>query len=473
MRIALVVDNPDRDLPGLVLVAAQLARLGSTVYLAPMNLQAEELSALAPDLAVLNCLRRTNQGLAAALLGAGIRLAVLDTEGGVMESADTYARVMANDPELRGRVSRVCFWGSRLAGAARREGWYQEDTIRVTGAPRFDLYFPPWRRAASSRRLRSVHPGGPVVLINSSFTLANPRFKTTEEESDMLVERLGLDRDKVTRRLAAERAGLEGFLSMALRLAERFPDEVFVYRPHPFERFETYASLVGARPNLHVVAEGTVDGWLLASRAVIQLSSTTAVEAVLAGVPSLSTDWLPTWHRLEPVEAVSISCPSADALEESLSAILEGGKPPEPSAHAREVLREWFHDLDGRAHLRVASALAEVGETPGPPPDPARCRRLHYRPDRPGSRQELSARARRTLRLPRSWSFRRRAVAGRATRWDRSLKAYGLGSVTDWLQAFSREAPDLARVAARRAGSEHDYLVPFPDGRSVVLELAS
>ncbi|HSL81368.1 MAG TPA: surface carbohydrate biosynthesis protein, partial [Thermoanaerobaculia bacterium] len=330
MRIALVVDNPHRDLPGLVLLGSYLARRGATVYLAPMNLQAEELSALAPDLAVLNCLRRTNQATAAALLAAGVRLALLDTEGGVMESTDLYGRVMADDPELRAGVSRVCFWGERLAGAARREGWYPEEAIRVTGAPRFDLYAPPWRRAALARLGADRGVDGPRILVNSSFTLANPRFKRPEEESEMLVRRLGLDPEAVRRRLAAERAGLEGFLALADRLPRRFPEVTFVYRPHPFERVETYRSLVGSHRNLQVVAEGTVDGWLLGSSALIQLSSTTAVEAALAGVPSLSTDWLPTWHRLEPVEAVSISCSSEAALEDFLAGLLEGGEPPQP-----------------------------------------------------------------------------------------------------------------------------------------------
>lgn len=472
-RIALVVDNPGRDLPGLILLGARLARLGATVYLAPMNLQAEELSALAPDLAVLNCLRRTNQELAGDLLEAGVRLAVLDTEGGVMESTDTYGRVMADDPTLREKVGRVCFWGERLAGAARRGGWYPDEAIRVTGTPRFDLYAPPWRRAARSRAGRPEGVDRPVVLVNSSFTLANPRFKTPEEEGAMLVARLGLDPEKIRLRMAAEKAGLEGFLALARRLPERFPDALFVYRPHPFERVETYDPLVESRPNLRVVPEGTVDGWLLESRAVIQLSSTTAVEAALAGVPSLSTDWLPTWHRLEPVEAVSVGCASEEALEEELSKVLEGGKAHEPTERAREVLRDWFHELDGEAHLRVARALAEVADEPGRGPDTSRCRRLHYRPDRLGTRQALSAAARRGFRLPRSWSFRRMAVAGRTPRWDGSRKAFDVATVEGWVRAFSSEDPDLGRVSARRAASGHDYLVPFPDGRTVVLEHGS
>lgn len=472
MRIALVVDNPSRDLPGLVLLGSRLATGGATVYLAPMNLQAQELPALGPDLAVLNCLRRTNQELAAALLDAGVRLAVLDTEGGVMESPGTYRRVMAEDAELRARVGRVCFWGERLARAAREGAWYPDGAIRVTGAPRFDLYAPPWREAARERSPRPPDLAGPVVLVNSSFTLANPRFQTADEEAEMLVARLGLDRAKVEHRLAAERAGLAGYLRLAPRLARRFPGATIVYRPHPFERIETYRELEGVLPNLRVIPEGTVEGWLLESRAVIQLSSTTAVEAALAGVPSLSTDWLPTWHRLEPVEAVSLSCAGEEDLEDRLEELLDGTGAPPLTARAREVVREWFFELDGDAHRRVASALRELVEGSGGSTGPDRrlCRRLHYRPDREGPRQRASSSLRRSLRLPRSWSFRRMAVAGGAPRWDRSRKAFDRRTVASWLEAFARRDPDLARVSARPAGAAHDYLVPFPDGRTTVLE---
>jgi hypothetical protein len=63
-RVALVVDHPQRDLGGLVLIALELCRRGVHVHLVPLNLQEQELWALTPDLVVLNYVRPGNDRLA-------------------------------------------------------------------------------------------------------------------------------------------------------------------------------------------------------------------------------------------------------------------------------------------------------------------------------------------------------------------------------------------------------------------------
>src|SRR5688500_5327025 len=93
-RVALVVDNPTRDLPGLVLLAHTLASRGVVVYLVPMQRQYVELRALRPDLVVLNYLRPSNDDLAATLLARGTLVTVLDTEGGVFPDLNRYEQTL-------------------------------------------------------------------------------------------------------------------------------------------------------------------------------------------------------------------------------------------------------------------------------------------------------------------------------------------------------------------------------------------
>ena len=52
-RIALIVSHPKRDLPGMVLLAAELARRGSTCFIVPTDLMVQEIFSLAPDLILL------------------------------------------------------------------------------------------------------------------------------------------------------------------------------------------------------------------------------------------------------------------------------------------------------------------------------------------------------------------------------------------------------------------------------------
>lgn len=86
-RVALIVDNPLRDLPGMVLVALWLCQRGITCYLVPSNLQ-NEIWSLVPDFVLLNYLRTVNEDFAHQLAEAGIHFGVLDTEGGVFTNLD-------------------------------------------------------------------------------------------------------------------------------------------------------------------------------------------------------------------------------------------------------------------------------------------------------------------------------------------------------------------------------------------------
>lgn len=478
MRIALVVDHPQRDLPGLVLVAGRLCEAGATCYLAPLDLQARELTALAPDLVLLNYLRRNNQALAGALQHAGVRVAVLDTEGGVMESPEVYERTMATDPAIRSEVVRLLTWGPRLAAVARDRGWYPAERVRVTGGPRFDFYAEPWRGVPRRRRSSADAIPEPRVLLTPSYSFLNPRFGSLEDEIRGL-ERLGYDPDFLRRRVGIERRGLAAFVELADGLSAAYPGIQFVLRPHPFERAATYRERLPERPNLHLDQEGTLDTWLVRSRVLVQSSCTSAVEGALAGLPVLTPSWIPTWRRVEVLDRASVACRDPAELRRRLEAALSDGRAggSEELPDCRAAVRDWFFEVDGEAHRRVAEALLEIVADGGPGPDVGRCRRLHYRPPgrRGGLLSSLGTEAKRRLGLPVSWSLRRLAATDPAAGWDASAKAFAAHDVRGLVESIAAAAAPsdpwsqgAERLAVRPPGPG-DYSLPVTAGRSVVL----
>ena len=169
MRIAIIVDSPYRDLPGLILVALRLCNEGATCYLVPMNLLWTELVGVKPDFVLVPHLKPDSEDWVGTLLNAGIRVGLLDTEGGYysengessVENPETkggasefyknlkaYAITIATKPEIRYQLSFFCSWGPQLARYASKVGWYKEEQIVVTGLPRYDLYASPWREAS-------------------------------------------------------------------------------------------------------------------------------------------------------------------------------------------------------------------------------------------------------------------------------------------------------------------------------------
>lgn len=479
MRVALIVDNPYRDLPGLVLLAAQLCRQGATCFLVPMY-HINELPMLVPDVAVLNYLRVNNEEAARRMLEAGVRVCVLDTEGGVLPDMERYTKTLARDPELFRKVSSFFSWGPKLAEYLRREGVYRDEQLMVTGAPRFDFYVPPLRCAAlrASTYVEAYPP--PLVLVNGNFPFSNPRFQTPEEEVQMMVTRFGFDREVMLEWQDRSRRSMHGLTALTNSLARQFPQASFVYRPHPFENAEAYGTLLERRENLHFAKVGTVDGWILRSTAVVQRSCSTAIEAGMAGVPALMPSWIPTAVSMPSAEDVSISFDTEEELSRTLGAILAGDFEP-PAGVRRKleaVVGDWFYELDGRAHERIAARLLELAQGGGRRARVAACRALAYRA---GAGEPLRQRARQrtleTLRLPLHWSFRRLGNAPpsqNGAAWETSEKFFDAGTVGGLLDSMRACEPGDAGgrwrgVRARSALERGDYHFGYSGGGAVTL----
>jgi surface carbohydrate biosynthesis protein len=407
MRVVLLVSNPYRDLAGLVLTALRLSQHGVTCFLLPTHRRHFEIWTLAPDLVLFDNLRTGREKLLRRLLWAGIRVVVLDTEGGVFTDLDRYADKLTPDPHLRRQVSRFCAWGPALARRAVHAGWFDESQVVVTGVPRLDLYVPPWNDAAVTFSSYADAYARPLVLINGNFNRTNPWLRPG---SKAIREFLGpaYDEEGARRWVEIETRTREELVRLSGRLAEALPNVTFVYRPHPFEDPETYRGQLAGLPNLHLVKQGSVEGWILRASAVIHCGSSTAVEAALAGRAALSPAWIPTPARYPVVDAVTMACSTEDELLRRVQEAVDR-KTFWAAENLQPVLAEWFAAPDGLAHERVAAAILEALAAPGPAVNLRRCETAYERLDRPGAGLLPKARslARRTMGLPVDWSFRR------------------------------------------------------------------
>ena len=479
-RVALIVDNPYRDLPGLVLLATRLCQEGVTCYLVPFNLQSSEIWPLAPDFVLLNYLRTNNERFARQLAEVGIRLGVLDTEGGVLVNLDSYGDSLAQDQEVRAQVACYCSWGPRLVEQAVHCRWFAPRQAAVTGSPRFDFYAMPWWQVAlrASSAYAAAHDHN-LILVNGNFTLSNPRFQSPEAEVRMLVEHFGYDLDYVLEWQRTEQRTMHELAALTNRLARRFPEATFVYRPHPFERLETFEGLLEKRENLHLIKAGTVDGWILRAQAVIQCSCSTAIEAGMAGVPALLPAWIPTAVNMPAAEDVSVQCETEEELVQTLESILTGNfeRPAYIQHRLEEVISEWFYRVDGRAHERVADCILRSLSADGSRLRLHKCRDLAYGLGSPGTslRWRAQATLRKTLGLSVHWSFRRWApVPADLSWWDNSEKYFDARQVRILVDAIQACAQDGSKEPLRKVGVESaqergDYHFGYLQGRSVTV----
>lgn len=407
-RIALLVDQPQRDLGGLVLVADALARAGAVPYLVPANLRHRELFALAPDFVLFYNLRRGYETLVAQLIDAGIGFGLSDAEGGVWQDLDAYTELLIEDRSLLHAAACVCMWGPRMTEHVVREGYFTNDQITITGCPRFDFYHASWRsvvRATPGRRDR--------ILVNTNFADANPRFTDLGGIRQLYLDKFGWPSDRLEAWLDLQARGIDGMIGLTRQIALDHPDHTVVVRPHPFEGSDWYKRALEHLPNVMFSTSGPVQPEINAAAAVLQRSCTTAIEAVLAGVPTFSPQWVDTPAVMPMSEVVSVPCAELSDMRRHVDAVLGGTfRTPETTRTAIDgVIRDWFLSGDGQAHQRVADVVMRCArQTAGANRRKTR-RHLHGVGGRlPLSGGSLGRRARYWLGVSPEWSFHDRRV---------------------------------------------------------------
>jgi surface carbohydrate biosynthesis protein len=415
-------------------------------FLTPFDLASLEIWRLAPDFVLLPYFRHYAKRSYRQMLGAGITLGVLNTEGGVIESLDKYADLLIREKSLRSQVACYCCWGPKVAHYLVERRWFDKRQVVLTGCPRTDYYAPAWRDAARGYADYVLPYARNLVLINGANPIANSGLVSDEEQVRQLAQHYRMSREEAHRWQQCDAQGLRQMTALANQLARRFPHATFVYRPHPFERLETCAQHLEPLKNLHCVRLGSVDAWILQAKAVIQRGCSTSLEARMAGVPALMPRWIPLPGPRPAAEHSSLSMDSCEELVRTLQAVLEGTfQIPEPIQRQHdEVIRDWFYQVDGLAYQRVATAiLSNLPENGRERLKRACRRRAHgFGPASLVSRKWWKALAASTLEsmgLPHHLSLShwrtRSVVAARLAAWDQSAKHFDADQVRKMVRA--------------------------------------
>lgn len=366
-KICLIVDNPLRDLDGMVLLAWHLAAEDCAVYLVPMY-HLPEVMHIRPDFVLANYIRGVNEKLVATWASLGIAVGVLDTEGGVLtrENIDDMARDLLRN---LAHIPVYLTWGKALVEGMRARGIPADYAMVATGCPRYDYCAPAWSGALP--RLWEKGKDRSMVLVNSSLSFAYPRYQSVEKEIHEAITVQKLSPEWVHQRVAETRMVGAELRKTLEHLAPRFPDVDFVVRPHPFEDNTLFQDLADRFPNVAIRQKGTVFPWIKDAVAMLHHCSTTSVDCVFMGKDPVMLDWVkaPTIH-VQIAQDVSLLPQGLEETESLLRRLLAGEavEVPEETRRRREALvRDWFHANDGGSSARVADGIRRVlAGRPGP-----------------------------------------------------------------------------------------------------------
>jgi hypothetical protein len=307
------------------------------------------------------------------------------------------------------------------------EGYFSRDQVTISGCPRFDFYHPMWRSVLYESRSNGHNHGTKRILINTNFSVVNPRFGSSEA-SLAYHQKLGWSAERVKTFTDMERQAISETIEMTRNIARDYPQAEIVLRPHPFEGPEVYRrGLSGLNVELNLT--GPVLPQIYRASAVIQRSCTTGIEAGLASVPTLSPQWIPAPYLMPTVESVSVACDSYPDLKSKLDAILGAKYVPsnETTSTIDQVINDWFYRIDGMSYKRVSQAILDnldgrrvVNE--------ALCSKYLYRLDSTQRMGGIPRRLRRLLKLhPDRALINMRATAD--LEWTQGSQYFGVSEV--------------------------------------------
>ncbi|HKY94910.1 MAG TPA: surface carbohydrate biosynthesis protein [Kiloniellales bacterium] len=351
-RIGLVLDHPQRDMTGLLLVALELSRAGASVVILPSYLSWLGAAMTGVDAVMFNFARRGNLQAMHWLARQDKDIFVLDTEGYL--SADRHKMLLCALSELNvGNLLQGYFvWGEASKATIAQADPVLGAKIVVSGCPRFDMFAPRWRGMLTWDRRD-------YILINPNFNSVNPLRRDPEAERQTM-RAGGWEPSYLDRFLADMRAGFASFLELCKALPQRMPHRQFVVRPHPFEWAEPYREATAGLPNVHVNTEGEVFPVLANAARLIHLNCNTSVETRMLGGRPIQAGFLNTELLRKHLPLYTGVSVTADSLDELCRMLDDDGylaaKDDSTGIHERWI-QPAFGPCDGYAARRVAEAL--------------------------------------------------------------------------------------------------------------------
>lgn len=274
MKVGIIVDNPQRDLAGCLALANELKKFNFRPILIPSNLRFYEIGKIKPNYVLFPNLRWPNVELAKYLKNNGVKIGIIDSEGGFVSKTNDILRTYDKNINYKNLVDNWFFWGPKFYASFINHLNLYEDNCHIVGNPKFDLY-------------KSQKPGieRKKILIATGFPLYNNTLgKNKTWKSEI---KHNIKEDELTRVYQNQKKQFFEVVQLINDLTSKYPDYKFVLRPHPFENIQNYIDEVNVS-NLIIDNKRLSHQELLDSSLLIHFISSLAFEASLCMLNNVS-----------------------------------------------------------------------------------------------------------------------------------------------------------------------------------------
>jgi surface carbohydrate biosynthesis protein len=354
IKIAIIVDNPSRDLLALRDIAVKLVSKFVTVDLVPMYFCKPYMLGELPNLIIFNYARSNNSHLISLAKRLNIKTSVLDTEGGVWVDLGIFVNIVksSNAPCL----DLYMTWGEHQKVALNEVNPKIAEKFSVTGHPRFDRNI----------KMGIKRPDNAYVLINTNFPALFPKYEDFISEFKIAKNSGALSLELASEFFRNATITYGRFIEFIFRLIDAMPETKFLIRAHPFENDERYRVIFLNSKNVTISSSGDVFDALKESFCLIHFDCTTAIEAHLGRLPVGSIEACNFGQRRQLLPKIlSEELFTIDSAMAFINKSKKENSVAQKKCRFDGVLQDYFGPLDGLAANRIAEAVLSIAMTSG------------------------------------------------------------------------------------------------------------
>ncbi len=328
------VENQVRELDAKLLLAAMAAERGFSVILGSRAYVHFIAGTIPSGIYIAKSMRAISTSMFRILRSLGHAIVAWEEEA-LVHPPDEIFYGLRMSPETVSKVSHLFCWGDEYRDLVSRYPHLTEQTkLHVSGNPRGDMLRPELRKFFDEAVLSLRKTYGDYILLNTNFSDVNPYipsiglFSSGSTDGKLGQAGKGMTVCFATGLYSHKKRLLLEFEDLVGKLANAFPYQNIIVRPHPSESMDFYEHLSDAYRNVHVINTGNVIPWLLASKALVHNGCTTAVEASVMNIPTFS--YMPVKSQLYDYEFqglpnwLSCECGSSQELIKQIREVLRG-----------------------------------------------------------------------------------------------------------------------------------------------------
>ncbi|MCB2052138.1 MAG: hypothetical protein KDE63_12000 [Novosphingobium sp.] len=222
------------------------------------------------------------------------------------------------------------------------------EKFAITGMPRTDIWRPEFRKLYEPETENIRNEFGRFILFNSNFGSvvheAGEAFARKQYEAYM--RKTNTPAHEYETLINQSFANLEAYVETVPVLLDWFGDHSIIVRPHPSESVDYWRRKFADHPRIHVIREGAVTPWILASEIVLHHGCTTGLEAELMHCKEIMYAPCPDNHHDTQLmrDCVPIAHDRQE-LKTMMTSLMAGETRFRKS---REQLQAYFASLSGR-----------------------------------------------------------------------------------------------------------------------------